>query len=108
MSAYQVCVRGSGIVGKSLALGLARQGLSVAWVGPAATPGAVKEDVRTYALSPRSVAFLRSLKAIGAGTPHRNHRPLSPAALRRVMARFDQAGATATYVVATCHDRRDP
>jgi 2-polyprenyl-6-methoxyphenol hydroxylase-like FAD-dependent oxidoreductase len=62
MSAYQVCVRGSGIVGKSLALGLARQGLSVAWVGPAATPGVVREDVRTYALSPRSVAFLRSLK----------------------------------------------
>jgi malonyl-CoA O-methyltransferase len=46
--------------------------------------------------------FLRSLKAIGAATPRPGHRPLSPAALRRVMARFEAAGATATYVVATC------
>jgi len=46
--------------------------------------------------------FLRSLKAIGAGTPRRGHRALSPAALRRVMARFEAMGATATYVVATC------
>ena len=53
-------------------------------------------------------AFLRSVKAIGAGTPHTDHRPLSPTTLRRVMARFDQAGAQATYVVATCHHRRDP
>lgn len=46
--------------------------------------------------------FLHSLKAIGAGTPRPGHRPLPPAALRRAMARFDEGGATATYVVATC------
>jgi malonyl-CoA O-methyltransferase len=46
--------------------------------------------------------FLRSLKAIGAQSPRRGHRPLPPAALRGVMARFEATGATATYVVATC------
>ncbi|WP_420137471.1 methyltransferase [Sphingomonas sp.] len=46
--------------------------------------------------------FLRGLKAIGAGTPQPGHRPLSPAQLRTVMARFEEEGATATYVVATC------
>ncbi len=46
--------------------------------------------------------FLRGLKAIGAATPRPGHRPLGPAQLQRVMARFDAAGARATYVVATC------
>jgi malonyl-CoA O-methyltransferase len=49
-----------------------------------------------------AAAFLRSLKAIGAGTPRRGHRALPPASLRRVMRRFEAMGATATYVVATC------
>jgi malonyl-CoA O-methyltransferase len=47
-------------------------------------------------------AFLRSLKAIGAGTPRTGHRALAPAILRRVMRRFEAMGATATYVVANC------
>jgi malonyl-CoA O-methyltransferase len=47
-------------------------------------------------------AFLRALKAIGAGTPRPGHRPLPPAELRQVMDRFEAAGANATYVVATC------
>lgn len=46
--------------------------------------------------------FLRSVKAIGAGTPRPGHRPLTPSQLRAVMAHFDAAGATASYVVATC------
>lgn len=46
--------------------------------------------------------FLRAVKAIGAGTPRPGHRPLGPAALREVMARFDAGGAVARYVVATC------
>lgn len=50
--------------------------------------------------------FLRRLKAIGAGTPRRGHRPLPPAALRRVMCRFEANGAGATYQVVTCHYRR--
>ncbi|GGB96251.1 hypothetical protein GCM10011494_13430 [Novosphingobium endophyticum] len=51
-------------------------------------------------------AFLRSLKAIGAGTAAPRHRPLSPAALRRVMARFEEAGSAVTYEVVTCHLHR--
>lgn len=51
-------------------------------------------------------AFLRALKAIGAGTSHPGHRPLSPAQLRRVMARFAQSGCEVTYEVVTCHLHR--
>jgi len=49
--------------------------------------------------------FLHALKAIGAGTAAPAHRPLSPAELRRVMARFDASGASVTYEVVTCHLR---
>jgi len=49
--------------------------------------------------------FLRELKAIGAGTPGPGHRPLPPAALRRVSAAFERAGARATYEILTCHYR---
>jgi 2-polyprenyl-6-methoxyphenol hydroxylase-like FAD-dependent oxidoreductase len=61
MSAFDVQVLGAGIVGKSLALTLARQGLRVAWRGrpPGATP---REDVRAYALNPASAALLRGLR----------------------------------------------
>jgi len=51
-------------------------------------------------------AFLQALKAIGAGTASPRHRPLSPAALRRVMARFEHGGSAVTYEVVTCHLRR--
>ncbi|MET0271229.1 MAG: methyltransferase, partial [Sphingomonas sp.] len=46
--------------------------------------------------------FLRAVRAIGAGTPRPGHRPLPPARLRDVMARFEASGAVARYVVATC------
>jgi malonyl-CoA O-methyltransferase len=46
--------------------------------------------------------FLRSLKAIGAGTPRPGYHPLPPAIFRHVMARFEAQGARASYVVATC------
>ncbi|HUD30238.1 MAG TPA: methyltransferase [Novosphingobium sp.] len=51
-------------------------------------------------------AFLRAVKAIGAGTSHPGHRPLTPAQLRRVMARFAQSGCEVTYEVVTCHLHR--
>ncbi len=50
-------------------------------------------------------AFLRSLKAIGAGTPD-GANAASPGALRKVLRRFDRAGAAVTYEVATCLIRR--
>lgn len=51
-------------------------------------------------------AFLRAVKAIGAGTSRPDHRPLAPPQLRRVMARFAQSGCEVTYEVVTCHLRR--
>ena len=61
MNAFDVQVLGTGIVGHSLALALARFGLRVALVKDAAAQ-ARPDDVRAYALNPASVALLRSLK----------------------------------------------
>jgi 2-polyprenyl-6-methoxyphenol hydroxylase-like FAD-dependent oxidoreductase len=55
-----VCVRGAGIVGATLALALGRQGLSVVLQAPAAPSAA--PDVRAYALNAASVALLTDLK----------------------------------------------
>jgi 2-polyprenyl-6-methoxyphenol hydroxylase-like FAD-dependent oxidoreductase len=61
MKRFDVCVLGAGVVGQSLALSLARQGLQVALV--AQPPGAgARADVRAYALNAASVALLRALK----------------------------------------------
>ncbi|UUX96757.1 FAD-dependent monooxygenase [Aquabacterium sp. J223] len=57
---HDVCIHGAGAVGRSLALALARQGLAVVLVEPAARTPA--PDLRTYALNAASVAVLRSLK----------------------------------------------
>jgi 2-polyprenyl-6-methoxyphenol hydroxylase-like FAD-dependent oxidoreductase len=67
MKSFDVQVSGAGIVGQSLALSLARLGLQVALRG---TPARDGEDVRAYALSPASVALLRSLKVWDALPPH--------------------------------------
>lgn len=48
-------------------------------------------------------AFLHALRAIGAQTAAAGHRPLSAAALRHVMRRFEAGGAIASYEVVTCH-----
>lgn len=47
--------------------------------------------------------FMRSLRAIGADTAARRHRPLDPAAMRRVMRNFQDDGGSVTYEVVTCH-----
>jgi 2-polyprenyl-6-methoxyphenol hydroxylase-like FAD-dependent oxidoreductase len=61
MKRFDVCVRGTGVVGRSLALCLARQGLRIALQGEAPRAGA-GADVRTYALNPASMALLSSLR----------------------------------------------
>ena len=61
MASFDVCVRGSGAVGMSAALALARQGLDVALQGTGPALGE-RADVRTYALNAASVALLSSLK----------------------------------------------
>ncbi len=57
----EVCIRGAGIVGRTLALLLARERVRVALVAPAAA--AAREDVRAYALNAASKALLESLRA---------------------------------------------
>lgn len=47
--------------------------------------------------------FMRALRAIGAHTARQAHRPLSPAALRRVIRNFEAGGAAVSYEVVTCH-----
>ena len=60
MNEFDVHVLGAGIVGRSLALALARAGLRVALQAEPARAGA--EDVRAYALNAASVELLRGLK----------------------------------------------
>ena len=64
MGSFDVSVQGSGPVGLTAALALARQGLSVALQGAALPAGAARAepDIRAYALNPASVALLASLK----------------------------------------------
>ena len=56
-----ILVRGAGIVGRSLALSMARLGLQVAVCETPQRPGAAR-DVRAFALNAASVALLRQLK----------------------------------------------
>lgn len=59
--ALDVCIRGGGAVGTSLALALSRQGLQVGLVAPPA-PRTGTGDLRAYALNAGSVALLQSLR----------------------------------------------
>ncbi len=70
MNGFDVCVRGAGAVGMSLALALSRQGLQVALQTEAARDAvrhndrtdAAATDIRTYALNAGSVRLLSDLK----------------------------------------------
>jgi len=65
MERFDILVRGSGCVGRALALALAARGLRVALLGqpePSGASPAPREDVRTYALNAASVALLRELR----------------------------------------------
>jgi ubiquinone biosynthesis UbiH/UbiF/VisC/COQ6 family hydroxylase len=74
MKRFDVCVRGGGIVGRSLALALSRQGLPVALQeAPART--ARGPDVRTYALNAASVELLQSLR-VWSGLPAGSATPV--------------------------------
>ncbi len=58
---HDVCVRGVGVVGSTLALALAKAGFTVALQSDAAKPAGRSEDVRTFALNPSSVRLLEGL-----------------------------------------------
>jgi 2-polyprenyl-6-methoxyphenol hydroxylase-like FAD-dependent oxidoreductase len=87
---FDVQVAGSGIVGKALALSLARLGLAVALRGAPAKPDA-REDVRAYALNPGSVALLRGLKVWDA-LPADARTPV-----RDMLVHGDAAGAALEF-----------
>ena len=58
---FDVCIRGGGVVGRTLALLLARERLKVALVVPPVEPG--HEDVRAYAINSASRSLLEGLRA---------------------------------------------
>lgn len=58
---HDICIRGAGIVGRTLALLLARERLRVALVAPESAT-TTPADVRAYALSPASRQLLDSLR----------------------------------------------
>jgi 2-polyprenyl-6-methoxyphenol hydroxylase-like FAD-dependent oxidoreductase len=57
-----VCIRGAGIVGRALALMLARERLRVALVVPPAGAAVARTDVRAYALNAASARLLQELR----------------------------------------------
>lgn len=59
---YDVCIRGAGIVGRSLALHLAAKRLRVALVAPDLSENTAHSDVRAYALSPASRELLEAIR----------------------------------------------
>lgn len=64
---HDLCIRGAGIVGRTLALLLARERLRVALVEPPPRAGAAA-DVRAYAVSPVNQALLESVRGWPAST----------------------------------------
>jgi len=62
MTKVDVCIRGGGAVGLSLALALARQGLQVGLVAGPEPAAPAAPDVRAYALNSASRALLASLR----------------------------------------------
>jgi 2-polyprenyl-6-methoxyphenol hydroxylase-like FAD-dependent oxidoreductase len=90
MKTFDVRVRGAGIVGRSLALALARAGLQVA-LQPQPAPSARRPDVRAYALNAASVALLRGLKVWDALPPG------TATAVQEMRVHGDAAGATLEF-----------
>lgn len=59
---YDICIRGAGIVGRVLALLLARERLRVALVDAPQAAGSERSDIRAYALNASSRTLLESLR----------------------------------------------
>jgi 2-polyprenyl-6-methoxyphenol hydroxylase-like FAD-dependent oxidoreductase len=69
---FDICIRGAGIVGHTLALLLARDRLRVALVCPPAVQPPAEPDVRVYALNTASKTLLESVRCwpvVTAATP---------------------------------------
>jgi len=82
---FDICIRGTGIVGRTLALLLARERLKVALVPAPPPPHAVSADVRAYALNTASRQMLESLRS----WPDAQHAT----AVKQMQVLGDQGGA---------------
>ena len=82
---FDICIRGSGIVGRTLALLLARERLKVALVPSPAPKNPASTDVRAYALNAASRQLLESLRS----WPDAEHAT----AVRHMQVLGDQDGA---------------
>ncbi len=92
---FDVCIRGAGIVGSTLALLLAQQRLRVALCAAApASPSGGHSDIRAYALNAASRALLESVRAWPDGPPPTGAEPAVTPVLR-MDVRGDQGGALA-------------
>ncbi|MFX6652843.1 ubiquinone biosynthesis protein UbiH, partial [Acinetobacter baumannii] len=60
---FDICIRGAGIVGRTLALLLARERLRVALVANPTPQASAAPDVRAYALNTASRTLLESLRS---------------------------------------------
>ncbi|GKT20209.1 FAD-dependent monooxygenase [Acidovorax sp. SUPP3334] len=78
---FDVCIRGAGVVGRTLALLLARERLRVALVG---THSSLSADVRAYALNAASRGLLESVRS----WPDAGHAT----AVRQMQVHGDQGG----------------
>lgn len=81
---FDICIRGTGIVGRTLALLLARERLKVALVPAPAPHSAAATDVRAYALNAASRSLLESLRS----WPDAEHAT----AVKHMQVRGDQDG----------------
>ena len=81
---FDICIRGTGIVGRTLALLLARERLRVALVPAPGPHSAATADVRAYALNAASRSLLESLRS----WPDADHAT----AVKRMQVQGDQDG----------------
>lgn len=103
---FDVCIRGGGIVGSTLALLLAQQRLRVALCVQAARPSVAGPDghgdVRAYALNAASRQVLESVRAWPeAGLPPDMSPPVTPVQRMDVMG--DQGGTLTFSALASGH-----
>lgn len=82
---FDICIRGAGIVGRTLALLLARERLKVALVPTPAPASTAVADVRAYALNTASRQLLESLRS----WPDAEHAT----AVRQMQVQGDRGGA---------------
>lgn len=106
-ASYDICIRGAGVVGRTLALLLARDRLRVALVTHAENPAApssadAHDDLRAYALNAASRGVLESLRAWPEGehcTPVAGMRVYGDPGAELAFAPADTGAAALAWIV---------